>query len=194
MKTLMTTLALTAALASPALAGSLATPMAEPTVPAPIIVAAPAGGDWTGAYGGLQLGYGKAKAMGGLEGDSVIGGLTFGYDYDFGQFVVGAGLDYDITDIDLGGATTNENVARLKLRAGYDLGQSLVYVSAGGAHADTSTLGNDTGWFAGAGYEYRLTESLSLGGEVLYHEFDDFNGSGVDVDATTVQVRALFRF
>lgn len=194
MKTLMTTLALTAALASPALAGSLATPMAEPTVPAPIIVAAPAGGDWTGAYGGLQLGYGKAKATGGLEGDSVIGGLTFGYDYDFGQFVVGAGLDYDITDIDLGGATTIENVARLKLRAGYDLGQSLVYVSAGGARADTSTLGNDTGWFAGAGYEYRLTESLSLGGEVLYHEFDDFNGSGVDGDATTVQVRALFRF
>jgi opacity protein-like surface antigen len=194
MKTLMTTLAMTAALATPALAGSLATPLTEPTVPAPVIVAAPAGGDWTGAYGGLQLGYGQGNATGGLEGDGVIGGLTFGYDYDFGQFVLGAGLDYDITDIDLGGATTIENVVRLKLRAGYDLGQSLVYVSAGGARADTSTLGNDTGWFAGAGYEYRLTESLSLGGEVLYHQFDDFNGSGADVDATTVQIRALFRF
>lgn len=39
-----------------------------------------------------------------------------------------------------------------------------------------------------------LTDSFALGGEILYHEFDNFNGSGIDVDATTVQMRGTFRF
>lgn len=194
MKKLLAILAATTALATPALAGSLATPMAEPMVPAPAPMMAPVSGDWTGGYGGVQLGYGSVNATGGLDGDGVIGGLIAGYDYDFGQFVLGAGVDYDVTDIDIGGATTLESVARLKLRAGYDLGQGLIYATAGGARAETSTLGRDNGWFAGAGYEQKITDSLSLGGEVLYHQFDDFNGTGVDVDATTVQVRAMFRF
>ncbi len=194
MKTLMTTLALTAALASPALAGSPTAPLADPTVPAPVVNVANTGGDWTGAYGGLQLGYATADTNVGLDGDNVIGGLSFGYDYDFGQFVLGAALDYDFADIDLGGATSIENVARLKVRGGYDLGKSLIYATAGGAQAYTSTLGDDTGWFAGAGYEYMLTDQVSLGGEILYHDFEDFNGSGVDVEATTLQVRAMFRF
>lgn len=39
-----------------------------------------------------------------------------------------------------------------------------------------------------------ITETFSLGGEVLYHEFDNINNTPVDVDATTVQARATFRF
>jgi hypothetical protein len=39
-----------------------------------------------------------------------------------------------------------------------------------------------------------VTDQFSLGGEVLYHEFDNFSGTGADVDATTVQVRGTFRF
>jgi hypothetical protein len=39
-----------------------------------------------------------------------------------------------------------------------------------------------------------ITEQFSVGAEALYHEFDSFNNSGTDIDATTVQARALFRF
>jgi outer membrane immunogenic protein len=39
-----------------------------------------------------------------------------------------------------------------------------------------------------------VTDTISLGGEVLYHEFDNFKDSGVDVDATTFQIRANYRF
>jgi hypothetical protein len=39
-----------------------------------------------------------------------------------------------------------------------------------------------------------VNNQFSVGGEVLYHEFDDLGGNGNDVDFTTVQVRATFRF
>ncbi len=194
MKSLLTTLAVTAAFAGPAMAGSLAYPAADPVVPAPVVTYVAPSGDWTGAYGGLQLGYGMAKATGNLDGNGPIGGITFGYDYDFGQFVMGAAIDYDAADIDIGNGSTIDSIARLKLRAGYDLGQTLVYMTAGGARAETSNLGSDDGWLVGLGFERRLTDSLSVGSELNYHKFDNFNSSGLELEATTVQVKAIFRF
>lgn len=176
-------------IAAPVLAGSPTPPPAEPMVAAPVAV--PLGGDWTGGYAGLQLGYGDVS--GDVSGDGAMGGLTLGYDHDFGQWVLGAGLDYDFADINAGGNTL-QNMARLKVRAGYDMGPGLVYATAGVARADIDTLGSDDGYFAGLGYEHMITQNVSLGGEVLYHDFGNFNGSGTDVQATTAQVRATFRF
>ena len=185
-------------LAGPAAAGSLEEPIAEPTLapapaPAPVTTI---GGDWTGLYGGVQLGYADVTTDGDadLDGNGAIGGLTLGYDYDFGQWVVGGALDYDVADIDLDDAANLESVARLKARVGYDLGRSLIYGTGGWAQADTDNLDSSDGYFLGAGYEYLVTERISLGGEVLYHEFEDFDDSGIDVEATTAQVRATFRF
>ncbi len=192
MKQALTLAALAATFSAPAIAGTLSAPVTEAALVMAIPVAQ--GGEWTGAYGGLQLGYGSLNGSGGLEGDGAIGGLTFGYDHDFGQYVLGAGVDYDFANIDFGGATTLENVARLKVRAGYDMGDGLLYATAGGAQAQTSSMGSDTGWFGGVGYEHKLTQNISVGGEVLYHQFDDFNGSGTDLDATTAQIRTTFRF
>ena len=40
-----------------------------------------------------------------------------------------------------------------------------------------------------------LSDIYAMGGEVLYHEFDGFGPApGVDVEATTIQVRGTFRF
>ena len=39
-----------------------------------------------------------------------------------------------------------------------------------------------------------ITQNFAMGGEVLYHEFDNFNSTNTDVEATTVQVRGTFRF
>ncbi|WP_424974540.1 outer membrane protein [Dinoroseobacter sp. S124A] len=178
---------------APVLAGSLEDPVIAPPPAPPVIV--PAGADWTGFYGGVQLGYGDVdSSASGVDGDGAIGGLILGYDYDFGSYVLGAGLDYDIADIDLGSAATLEDVLRLKLRAGVEAGPALIYATGGYARAGTDNLGSDDGYFIGAGVDYPITEAWTLGGELLYHEFDDFDGSGVDVDATTLQARLSFRF
>ena len=83
---------------------------------------------------------------------------------------------------------------RLKVRGGPKIDRGLVYGAAGWVNADTSNLGDDDGWFIGGGYEYMVSDRFSVGGEVLYHQFDSFNGTGNDIDFTTLQVRATFRF
>ncbi len=180
--------------AGPALAGSIGTPVKEPPL-APVAPAVDPGPDWTGFYGGAQIGYGDVDAnVPGVSGDGAIGGLTFGYDYDFGNWVVGGGIDYDWADISVTPVNSLDNIFRAKLRGGYKIGDGLVYATGGYANADISGAGDDDGYFIGGGYEHMIAENISLGGEVLYHEFDNFNGTATDVEATTVQVRGTFRF
>lgn len=182
------------ALAAPAFAGSAAPAAMEPMIEAPAPAPMAMGRDWTGGYAGVQLGYADVSTnIAGVEGDDMIGGLTAGYDWDLGNYVLGVGLDADIADLAVSDALTLERVYRLKVRGGYDLGNGLIYATAGGVGADVDGLGYDTGYFIGAGYEHMLTDSISLGGEVLYHEFDNFQDTA-DVEATTFQVRANYRF
>lgn len=185
------TLLSTTALGGAAFAGSLEDPViAEPVaVPAPVFT----GGDWTGFYGGLNLGYADVDGDGDADGDDMTYGVHLGYDYDFGKYVLGAELEYDKFDVDLNGAAEVDDVARLKLRAGYDLGQTLVYVTAGSAFLGTD-IGDDTGQFAGVGAAYKITDQFTIGGELLGHRFDDIGGTGVDADATTLNLRASMRF
>ncbi|MBE0453546.1 outer membrane protein [Roseovarius autotrophicus] len=182
-------------LAVPAFAGNITPPAPEPVITAPVPVA-PVTPNWTGFYAGGQLGYAWVDTdIGGVDGDDIIGGIVVGYDYDFGNWVLGAGLDYDFADIGLSGANASvEEVFRVKLRAGPKIGRGLLYGTGGYAWADTDNLGSDDGWFIGGGYEHRITDQFSLGGELLYHEFDDFGNANTDVDATTLQARATFRF
>ena len=78
--------------ALPAFAGSLDEPIVAPIPAAPVVVAT--GPDWTGGYIGAQLGYGDVDTdVDGVDGDGLIGGLIAGYDFDFGSYVVGAGID-----------------------------------------------------------------------------------------------------
>ena len=151
--------------------------------------------DWDGPYGGLQLGYLWADTSGAAttDGDDVIAGAHLGYNFDIGSFVLGGEPDFDTADVDLDGAATIDGVARLKFRGGADLGVALAYGTFGFAEADTS-LGDDDGWFIGAGYGLDIGGGWVFGGELLYHEFDDINGSGVDAEATTLSLRATFNF
>jgi len=180
-------------LGTAAFAGNLADPVIE-AAPAPVTFEPVAmGTDWTGAYGGFNLGYGDVDGSGAADGDDMTYGLHLGYDYDFGRFVVGGEIEYDDAAIDLGGAAEVDSVARLKLRGGYDLGRTLVYATAGAAKLETS-IGGDTGEFLGLGIAYQVTDRFTVGGEVLEHRFDDISGSGVDADATTLNLRGSFRF
>lgn len=189
------TLAASTAMGGAAYAGNLAEPVVEEPVytpaPAPVAVST----DWTGFYTGLQLGYADVDGPGVLDGDNGTYGFHAGYDYDFGDYVIGGELDYDKTDIDLnGGAANVDSVARLKVKGGYDLGNTLIYATAGAARADTS-VGDETGPFAGIGATYKITDRYTVGAELLHHQFDDLGGvAGADADATTFTVRGSLRF
>ena len=169
---------------------------------APVIAPAPAPAfsspNWTGFYAGGQLGYAIIDTnLPDVDGEDLIGGLTAGYDYDLGDWVIGAGFDYDWADVSIAPTVDVESIWRAKLRGGYKLGGGLLYATTGYANADTNIIGDEDGYFVGAGYEHLITQNISLGGEVLYHEFNGFNSGppgGVEVKATTAQARATFRF
>ena len=195
-KTVLTTTALIAVAAgSAAYAGSYEPAPAEPVVMAP---PAPADttGDWGGFYGGAALGYGFGDA-GGTDFDGPIGGLFAGYNWDLGKYVLGIEGDFNLADLTVDGSPDAiDQVGRIKLRGGIDLGRTLVYAVGGAAYAnvDSSPDLSDWGYALGAGADYQITERWVGGVEYLYHGFDDFDGSGVDVDAHTIQARLSMRF
>lgn len=189
-----------------AFAGGYVAP-ADPA-PAPIVAApAPVGYDWSGFYGGVQLEYGDVSAdtlagVAAASGDGVLYGLFGGYRYDLGNVVVGAELDLNLADIDLldpAGVNIGslDSVHRLGAEVGYDAGPALVYGTAGITQASATVGGadlQDNGYFFGAGVDYLLTDQIVLGAEVLQHEFEDFDSSGLDISATTFGISAAFRF
>jgi len=176
--------------AGPAFAGSYKDP-----APAPGFPHTPAEPSWTAFYLGSQIGYLDADSnIPVVSGDDFIAGFTAGYDHDFGDFVLGAGIDYDWTQTTLFPGFDLENVFRVKMRGGFKMGRSLIYATGGYAHADTNLLGDDEGYFLGAGIDYLFSDTMSVGAEILYHEFDNYNNTVLDLEATTVQVRTVYRF
>jgi opacity protein-like surface antigen len=186
--------------AMPVFAGGLAEPAPEPAyVPTP--APAPVSADWTGFYAGGQLEYGATDAEApGLdeEDNGALYGAFAGYRYDFGNYVLGAELDLNAADIDITGVGTLDRVYRLGVEAGYDAGPALLYATAGAAYASIDAVGGgtleDDGYFYGVGMDYAVTENVTVGAELLRHEFDDFDGSGVDAGATTFGINAALRF
>ena len=198
MKTIAALIA-TAALTAPAFAGGPVVVAEEPAgVPAAEPYVAP-GLDGSGAYVGAQLGYGDVSSSDDtLDGDGWLGGVHAGYRWDLGSWVAGTELSYDTASIDLGDdAGELDDVTALKLNVGREIGNSLVYGTLGAAHAN-ATVGtdelSDSGFLYGLGFDYAVNERWTVGGEVLQHQFDDFDGSGVDLDATTVKAKVALRF
>lgn len=197
-------LTLTAGLAS---AGGVSEPVMTVAPAAPVIAMAPApvmSGDWSGLYAGASIGYGKAT--GDNNGTNVFGsdpkgmlyGAHVGYNYDFGSLVLGGELEYQATDLkDDATDVSIDGIARAKVRAGFDAGNYMPYLTAGAAQGYLNDGGNkvdDTGYFFGAGLDYKVGENVVVGAEILKHTFNNFNESGTDLDATTASLRVSYRF
>ncbi|MEM8538794.1 MAG: outer membrane beta-barrel protein, partial [Pseudomonadota bacterium] len=148
-----------AILATTAGAGGLSEPVAPPPpAPAPIVPAPVAPGvDWTGFYAGGQLGYGRLDSSSIEDSDDPDGalyGVHAGYNYDFGNLVLGGEVDYDLTNIEVDTPSSDvDSVARAKVKLGYDAGLLLPYATAGVARVETTDdLDGDTdGSFFGLG-------------------------------------------
>jgi outer membrane immunogenic protein len=130
------------------------------------------------------------------DSTGVEGSVRLGYDMQFGSFVIGAVGEVSATDVRdsvTSFSTTPaayvftrqmDNMAALRLRAGYAAGPALLYVTGGGAIAKvrnsfrttntansfTETVNDDEadGYQVGAGLEWRLAPNLSVTGEYLY--------------------------
>lgn len=204
MKHLPTCLLVLALSPAPVFSGSLEPP-ADPVVAPP----APVSGDWAGPYAGVQIGFGdfdldavlppppgaNVPTIVNQSDDGFLYGIHAGYNWDPGALVYGVEADIDFTDMSFG-ATDIDNIARLRMRFGLDADQAFIYGTGGAAHLNGSGGGIDIsgwGWVVGAGVDFKLNEDWVIGGDALYHSFDDVSPAG-DVEGTTYRLRASFRF
>ena len=183
--------------AGPACADGLSDPL--PQAPLPPVAAEPTY-SWTGATVGVQLSYGDLSTAGPtLSGNGALLGLRASYDWQTDRVIYGVGLQYDTAEIDLDGAAAVDSVLRLSGRVGVDSGRNLIYGTAGFARATTDAgtadVGASDGYFLGAGYEVFVSDATTIGSELLYHRFEDFEDlPTLEADATTLGVSVNFRF
>lgn len=169
------------------------------TLFAAALIAAPAATfaqDWTGGYVGVQVGGSDIDVDGApLSGDGTSIGVYAGYNFDAGGIVYGFEVDYDETDYQIAdGAQEVDSTTRLKVRAGAPVGTGLAYGTVGLVSATSPGLGDDNGYLIGAGYDLPVASNITVGGEVLHHEFEDYNDTGLDVGVTTLKARVAFNF
>lgn len=151
-------------------------------------VAGQADEDWTGFYGGLH--FGSTELSGTANSDTTAFlGVHAGYDYDFGNYIIGGELAYDGgATYTLGGGVIKTDTVRIKLKGGYDLGRTMVYGVVGYSSMDAFSA---DGASYGLGATYKITDSITIGAEYLH---DSFSGSAGDFDADSIALRASYRF
>lgn len=154
------------------------------------------------------------------DNTSFAGGVDAGFDYQMGDFVVGIAGDYTFTNVDADlsfsrtdpnpnppftGVSTNTNyqtrvdtIATARLRLGYAVDDTLMYVTGGIAAAevenrfelsipelaytspDWSKKGTQTGYVIGAGVEHRIDENWRVSFEVQHIDLGNVNVKAVD--------------
>jgi len=187
--------------------------IAEPVIAAPV-VAQP----WSGLYAGGHVAFSSADGLTelipslGVDISNIRFDMTgtgyggfVGYNIQRGAFVFGGeaaitlgGLTFDDPDF----ALTFGNIIDLKARAGFTVGNALIYGVVGGAFATMSYQGFDfpsKGLAYGAGVEMSLGEHLFVGGEYLLRGLTGTNpsfpaGSSVSANINSAQLRVGWRF
>ncbi len=140
----------------------------------------PTSGDWRGIYAGVHAGGGLGRANG-ANMSGLVGGVQAGVNGQVNQYVFGAEADGTLSSVDHSGFTQKFRqkwLASLRARGGVAIDRALVYGTVGlaaGAHefkgAGPKTDQTQTGYVIGAGAEYRMTQSVSLRGEMLHYGF-----------------------
>lgn len=195
--------------AGPMFAGGLSDPVIPAPIPAPPPIVQP--NDW---YIGLQVGPATGDitpeipdtAFPETEAEGNFYGVHAGVQRSFGAITAGIEIDYN-TASDALGSDDNvneadlETLAHLKLRAGANFGPAFIYGTAGLAYASGTIESifpavdvSDTAPFYGIGTDVMVSESISIGAEVLVHDFENIDDSGFDVEFTTAMLRVSYHF
>jgi len=159
---------------------------------------------WDGGYIGLGVGYGWLKDTDYQftpplddEGQDVIAGIHAGYNWQYGNFVVGGeleALNLDLTYENFDFITIKHAIA-LKARAGYAWDRYLITGHAGGVWASTNFMGlKDWGWVAGGGVDYALTDEITVGAQYSHYEWKEFDGTLIDATIDKVTARVGLKF
>jgi outer membrane immunogenic protein len=203
--------------------GARAADLARPIQPAPAFAqpVVPAGYNWSGFYVGVNAGYGYGRSRwddsafssgsGGFDINGALVGGQFGYNWQFGSWVLGLETDADWTSIHGSAAgsgamcATNGNgqcqvqqnwFGTTRARAGYAFGRVLPYVTGGVAYGDRDvTLSNGTssnsvnaGWTAGGGVEVGITPNWSAKAEYLHIDLGTASFFSAASGASTLRV------
>jgi outer membrane immunogenic protein len=189
-------------------AGAGAAAAADLAVKAPVYKAAPIiVSDWSGFYVGINGGGGWAdNSINGFSLNNASGGTfggQLGYNWQFGQFVVGLEADIDGADISKtvrGDTAKTDELGSIRGRAGYTFLPSLLaYGTAGFAYGNTKLDGSDVGqngWVAGAGLEYKVWGPLIARAEYLHYgiQGDFAPGAALKTDVDVVRGGLSYKF
>ena len=178
---------------------------------------------WTGFYVGAHLGGAWSDtewANVSLTGERVtndssgfFGGAQMGYNYQFGNFVVGveAALSggslgdtfHSVVDPAQTYATDISTIVTVAGRLGVNVNQWMLYAKGGWAGASVDVTGRNTttndkfsfddwrsGWTVGTGFEYKVSRNISLGIEYSFIELGSDDITGVTRASVPVSVRA----
>ena len=168
--------------------------------------------DWTGFYAGLQFdavsGNTERDRISSFKADlegSIVSGFV-GYRWAFGQYIVGAELDIALngdgrityTEGGVGTGQTYDINSALRFGGefGMELGGGLAYVGLGFTKLDVE-LNNefdDLGYYVGIGYDYFVSDSIMVGVEINYHDFNDLDGASDRVTPITLGINVAHKF
>ena len=148
------------------------------------------GYNWQGAYVGANAGYQWGTVSNNPTRPSgVMGGVQGGYNWQTGQFVVGAETDLQISSADdvlSPWKFSNPWSGTLRGRAGVAFNNILLYGTIGLAYGDLQAQSTTTGvsetrtsfgWALGTGAEIGLTRNWSARAEYLYVDLSARNYS-----------------
>jgi outer membrane immunogenic protein len=137
--------------------------------------------NWTGLYGGVHGGLGAGNVNNGSANGGLIGGQV-GFNAQADRIVIGVEGDitssaYEHRGLNAGGQTFKQKwIGTARGRVGYAHDTVMFYGTAGVAGAsnelkDTSAKvsKNTVGWVAGAGAEAKITDRISVRGELLHY-------------------------
>lgn len=216
MKTLITTAAAGIVLGTAALASG---PVAPQPYVAPVTVAPVATYDWSGAYAGAGLTYGRM----GMDTNGATpsypdatgfgGSVIAGYNWQNGSMVYGGEVALDFSsrdgsnDCGVGGGATCDSFANhqasIRGRVGYAMDQSLMFMTVGygsDSRSVNGSFGGDgarfTGPMIGVGYERMVNNDWSVRGDLEHYFYgdEDLNGVATDGDSSMVRFSLIRRF
>ena len=226
MKRLILVTSVSLLLAGTAMAADAVAVYEEPAAP---VLYAPSF-TWTGPYVGLHIGYAWGNSdfvdidgwnvtdeTFGFKPNGVFGGAQAGYNWQFGNAVIGAEAEIGYLNIegsaaqpssfDTVASTTGGVYAGLSARLGYAIDRTLIYAKAGGVYSagdyeinDACAVGNcgpgllagtetiGLGYQLGAGIEHAFTDNWTAKIEYSYFDFGSRTINALDQNAN------LFRY